>query len=248
MPQTVLITGANRGIGLEMTKQAAARGNTIIACTRNAMEAPALVALARDNPAITVLGLDVTAEGDIKQIAAGMRRKVDLLVCNAGVLDSYGGLDDLARNSRAIETVLMTNIAGVYFTVRSFLPHLMMAVETKEIQTDNNDTTRADSMTGRIAIISSIMGSQTLSAANAPIYRASKAAATNLARSFAVELAPRGIAVGAYHPGWVRTDMGGPNADVAPADSAAGLLQRFDSLSLETTGVYETYDGIALPF
>jgi len=245
MTQTIMITGANRGIGFEMTKQAAARGDTIIACARNVMEAPALVALARDNPAITLLGLDVTAEGDMKQIAAGMRRKVDLLVCNAGVLDSYGGLDDPARNSRAIETVLMTNIAGVYFTVRAFLPHLLMTAET---ETTDSDTTKADAMIGRIAIISSIMGSQTLSAANAPIYRASKAAATNLARSFAVELAPRGIAVGAYHPGWVRTDMGGPNADVAPADSAAGLLQRFDLLSLETTGIYETYDGTALPF
>ena len=245
MTKTIMITGANRGIGFEMTKQAAARGDTIIACARNVMEAPALVALARDNPAITLLGLDVTAEGDMKQIAAGMHRKVDLLVCNAGVLDSYGGLDDPARNSRAIETVLMTNIAGVYFTVRAFLPHLLMAAET---ETTDSDTTKADVMIGRIAIISSIMGSQTLSAANAPIYRASKAAATNLARSFAVELAPRGIAVGAYHPGWVRTDMGGPNADVAPADSAAGLLQRFDFLSLETTGIYETYDGTALPF
>ncbi len=245
MTQTLMITGANRGIGFEMTKQAAARGDTIIACARNIMEAPALVALARDNSAITLLGLDVTAEGDMKQIAAGMRRKVDLLICNAGVLDSYGGLDDPARNSRAIETVLMTNIAGVYFTVRAFLPHLLITTETK---TTDSDTTKADAMIGRIAIISSIMGSQTLSAANAPIYRASKAAATNLARSFAVELAPRGIAVGAYHPGWVRTDMGGPNADVAPADSAAGLLQRFDLLSLETTGIYETYDGTALPF
>jgi NAD(P)-dependent dehydrogenase (short-subunit alcohol dehydrogenase family) len=248
MTQTIMITGANRGIGFEMTKQAAARGDTIIACARNVMEAPALVALARDNPAITLLGLDVTAEGDMKQIAAGMRRKVDLLVCNAGVLDSYGGLDDPARNSRAIETVLMTNIAGVYFTVRAFLPHLLMTAETVKTETTDNHTTHANSMIGRIAIISSIMGSQTLSAANAPIYRASKAAATNLARSFAVELAPRGIAVGAYHPGWVRTDMGGPNADVAAADSAAGLLQRFDLLSLETTGIYETYEGTALPF
>ena len=80
------------------------------------------------------------------------------------------------------------------------------------------------------------------------IYRASKAAATNLARSLAIELAPRKIAVGAYHPGWVRTDMGGPSADVSPQESAAGLLARFDKLSITNTGIYESYRGEKLPF
>ena len=238
MSKTLFITGANRGIGFEMTKQAALRGDDVIACARNVLEAPGLVALAREHTSITLLGLDVTAEADMKKIAAGMTRKIDLLICNAGVLDSYDGLEDPDRNGRAIETVLMTNVAGVFFTARSFLPHLLM---------DSAAAPDAE-MKGRIAVISSIMGSQQLASGNAPIYRASKAAATNLARAFAVELAPRGIAVGAYHPGWVRTDMGGPNADVSPQDSAAGLLKRFDALSLETTGVYETYDGKALPF
>ena len=72
MPKRILITGANRGIGLEMTRQATARGDTVIACTRNALESPDLVALAKQHDAITVLGLDVTAETDMKQIAAGM--------------------------------------------------------------------------------------------------------------------------------------------------------------------------------
>jgi NAD(P)-dependent dehydrogenase (short-subunit alcohol dehydrogenase family) len=80
MSKTLLITGANRGIGFEMTKQAAERGDQVIACARNTMEAPDLVALARDNPAISLLGLDVTAEADMKQIAAGMTRKIDILV------------------------------------------------------------------------------------------------------------------------------------------------------------------------
>ncbi|MDP4785466.1 MAG: SDR family NAD(P)-dependent oxidoreductase, partial [Alphaproteobacteria bacterium] len=92
MSKTLLITGANRGIGFEMTRQAAERGDQVIACARNVMEAPDLVALARDNPAISLLGLDVTAEADMKQIAAGMTRKIDILVCNAGVLNGYGGL------------------------------------------------------------------------------------------------------------------------------------------------------------
>ena len=230
MSKTLLITGANRGIGLEMTRQATARGDTVIACTRNALESPDLVALARQHDTITVLGLDVTAETDMKQIAAGMRRSIDILVCNAGVLNSYGGLKDPAHNTAAIENVLMTNIAGVFLTVRSFLPHLL------------------DGTPGKIAVISSIMGSQELASSNAPIYRASKAAATNLARSMAVELAPQAVAVGAFHPGWVRTDMGGPQASVSPSDSAAGLLQRFDALTLDRTGIFEDFQGNSLPF
>ena len=237
-PMTLLITGANRGIGLEMTKQAAARGDKVIACARNVMEAPDLVALAKQNADITLLGLDVTAEVDIKQIAAGMTRKIDLLVCNAGVMDGYGGLESEEHSSNAIEAVLMTNVAGVFFTARSFLPNLLAG----------NPQGNKTSMTGRIAVISSAMGSQARASSNAPIYRASKAAATNIARCLAVELAPRGIAVGAYHPGWVRTDMGGPNADVSAEDSAAGLLKRFDALSFDNNGIYETYQGEVLPF
>ena len=230
MGKTLLITGANRGIGLEMTRQATARGDTVIACTRNALESPDLVALAKQHNAITVLGLDVTAETDMKQIAAGMRRSIDILVCNAGTLNSYGGLQDPAHDTATIENVLMTNIAGVFLTARSFLPHLL------------------DGTPGKIAVISSIMGSQELASSNAPIYRASKAAATNLARSMAVELAPQAVAVGAFHPGWVRTDMGGPQASVSPSDSAAGVLQRFDALTLDRTGIFEDFQGNSLPF
>ena len=230
MGKTLLITGANRGIGLEMTRQAIARGDTVIACTRNALESPDLVALAKQHDKITVLGLDVTAETDMKRIAAGMRRSIDILVCNAGTLNSYGGLQDPAHNTATIENVLMTNIAGVFLTARSFLPHLL------------------DGTPGKIAVISSIMGSQKLASSNASIYRASKAAATNLARSMAVELAPQAVAVGAFHPGWVRTDMGGAQASVLPSDSAAGLLQRFDALTLDRTGIFEDFQGNSLPF
>ena len=239
MSKTLLITGANRGIGLEMTRQAAMNGDHVIACARNIKEASNLVTLAKQNKTITLIGLDVTAEDSMKQIATDIKSKIDILVCNAGLLNGYGGLEDEAHDSQAIEAVLMTNIAGVFFTARSFLPHLAEK---------NNKSEGQPATHGKIAVISSIMGSQERAGGNAPIYRASKAAATNLARCLAIELAPRGIAVGAYHPGWVRTDMGGPEANVSPQESAAGLLSRFDQLNIKNTGIYESYSGEKLPF
>ena len=239
MSKTLLITGANRGIGFEMARQAALSGDQVIACTRNIRTASGLVALAKDHREIQIISLDVTAEKSIKQIAANIKCKIDILVCNAGVLNGYGGLEDEAHDSQSIEAVLMTNIAGVFFTARSFLPHLIRRNSKSEGQSSTN---------GKIAVISSIMGSQERAGSNAPIYRASKAAATNLARSLAIELAPSSIAVGAYHPGWVQTDMGGPSADVSPQESAAGILSRFDKLNIANTGVYESYSGEKLPF
>ncbi len=239
MSKTLLITGANRGIGFEMARQAAMSGDQVIACARNIKKASNLLALANDHVSITLYSLDVTDENNMRQIATSIQRKVDILVCNAGALNSYGGLEDEAHNSHAIETVLMTNIAGVFFTARSFLPHLLANSEKSDQRSDTH---------GKIAVISSIMGSQERAGSNAPIYRASKAGATNLARALAIELAPRGIAVGAYHPGWVRTDMGGPLASLSPQESAIGLLARFDELTLARTGIYESYNGEKLPF
>ncbi len=80
------------------------------------------------------------------------------------------------------------------------------------------------------------------------IYRASKAAALNLGRNLAQDLKADGIAVGIYHPGWVRTDMGGAGAAISVEQSARGLAERFDALNLATTGCFETYDGQAHPF
>ena len=239
MSKTFLITGANRGIGFEMTRQVAKTGNYVIACSRKIDEAYGLMALAKTNPMISLLDLDVTAENKMKKVASSINHKIDILICNAGILNSYGGLEDELHDSNAIQDVLMTNVAGVFFTIRSFLPNL-----TKTDTSSGN----LSNLKGKIAVISSIMGSQEKVGSTAPIYRASKAAATNLARSTAIELAPRGIAVGAYHPGWVRTDMGGSKATVSPEESAAGLLRRFDQLDLSNTGIFETYNGERIPF
>lgn len=237
MTTRMMITGANRGIGFEMTRQAAERGDDVIACCRAPLEAAELTALAKQHDNVSVLGLDVRVERDVKAVARGMQRPIDLLVCNAGVLIGRGGLSDPAQDSNAVEDALMTNVGGVFFTARHFLSHIKAGAAT-----------RAPDQPGRICIVSSQMGSSERSGSSAIIYRASKAAATNLARSMAVELADEQLAVGAYHPGWVRTDMGGSEAAVSPADSAAGLLARFDALSMDSTGVFEDYRGEAIPF
>jgi NAD(P)-dependent dehydrogenase (short-subunit alcohol dehydrogenase family) len=91
------------------------------------------------------------------------------------------------------------------------------------------------------------MGSQTHSSPNAPIYRASKAAANNLMRSVSSQLMSENIVVCSYHPGWVRTDMGGANADISPEESASGLLKHFLGLKMINTGKFYNYDGSSLP-
>ena len=230
MSKTIFITGANRGIGLELTKKALIRGDNVIASTRQMSSSPELLSLSKHYDKVKVVVLDVCNEKKLKELAKTIKNPIDILVCNAGVLNSYGGLQDPRQNFSSIETVLMTNIAGVFLTAQSFLSNILKGTP------------------GKIAIISSRMGSQEMSGSNAPIYRASKAAATNLARSLAKELAPVGVAVGAYHPGWVRTDMGGAKADVSPSESALGLLDRFDALTLTSTGTFEDYHGNKLPF
>ena len=91
------------------------------------------------------------------------------------------------------------------------------------------------------------MGSQTHTSSNAVIYRASKAAANNLMRTISNQLINENIVVTSYHPGWVRTDMGGKLADISPEDSATGLLQHFQNLKKEDTGKFFNYDGSILP-
>ena len=242
MPLHILITGANRGIGLEMTRQAAQRGDRVIAACRHPDDAADLQKLAaEDGLQIDIIGMDVADYSAVaaaaSQIASNITSALDLVVANAGQMNARGGLQDPGHTQDNIAASLMTNVAGVFFTARHFLPHLRAAAS-------NGGTNNV----AKLAVISSQMGSSTRAGISAPIYRASKAAATNLARSLSLELAPDNIAVGAWHPGWVQTDMGGSEAAITPHTSAAGLLSRFDALSMQTSGVFEDYAGTPHPF
>ncbi|MTI18805.1 SDR family oxidoreductase [Rhodobacteraceae bacterium RKSG542] len=222
---TIVITGANRGIGLELARRYSRKGHSVLACVRSPEKAEALKELAN----VSVVALDVTDPASC-QAAAKAAGPVDLLVCNAGVLIGRGLLDDDNYTVDSWATTMATNVAGPFNCTRAFLPNLK---ETK----------------GKVAFISSSMGSSGLAKSGGVYsYRASKAAVTNLAVNLSLELTQYGIAIGAFDPGWVRTDMGGGTADLDVEESAVGLIERFEALSLETTGTFETYSGTRHPF
>lgn len=233
MPKRILITGANRGVGLALVHLLALTAEHVYAGCRQPESAETLQQLSRSSDNVSVIGLDVTDTESLKQASSVVEEGIDLLVCNAGVLNGYGGLQgsENALTPEAMATfagVLTTNIAGPLFSVQAFLPHL-----------------RRSDCAG-IAIISSHMGSQQHDAANAYAYRSSKAGVNNIMVTLSHELAEEGIAVAAYHPGWVRTDMGGANAHLSVEQSAEALAQRFEQLNMARTGQFINYDGSGL--
>jgi NAD(P)-dependent dehydrogenase (short-subunit alcohol dehydrogenase family) len=187
--------------------------------------------LATARQAADCLPLDVSDPASVKALAARLEgHRIDTLICNAGVYPDKGQSLDTGYPTAMWAEVFAVNVTGVFLTVQALLPNL------------------AASETPKIAIVSSQMGSDTLAPGGSYIYRASKAAALNLGRNLAADLRPRGIAVGIYHPGWVRTDMGTDAAEIDLAESVSGLIDRFDALSMATTGVFETWDGRAHPY
>jgi NAD(P)-dependent dehydrogenase (short-subunit alcohol dehydrogenase family) len=177
-----------------------------------------------------LLPLDVTDPSSHRRLAAELAgQPLDVLVCNAGVFSDRGERLDAGYPPAMWAEMFAVNVTGAFLTVQALLPNLRAAGNA------------------RIALISSQMGSTTRAPGGSYIYRASKAALVNLGRNLAADLGREGIAVGIYHPGWVRTDMGGAGADIDPATAAAGLLARIDALTPASSGCFETWDGRALP-
>lgn len=215
---TVLITGANRGIGKALFDAYAARGETVYGTHRAPEDGQ-------------MLQLDVTDPKAQRALADRLQgRPIDLLVCNAGVYLDKGQSLETGYAADLWQASFAANVTGVFLTVQALLPNLRTAQGAK------------------IAIISSQMASHTRAPGGSYIYRASKAAALNLGRNLATDLKPEGIAVGVYHPGWVRTDMGGSAADISIDESVKGLLSRFDALGPQNTGCFETWDGDQHPY
>ena len=222
--QTALITGANRGIGLNLVKQFLKAGWQVVAACRKPDSAPALAALAC--PQLQVLPLDVTdARSVLALVAALDGRALDVLVNNAGIMGpAQQNVRDMDYDA-FLQTLNVNAVAPLRVSA-ALLPNLKLSKRP------------------RIVTVSSQMGAFALDMGPGHIaYSSSKSAVSKVMQLMAKELSPEGIIVCPVHPGWVKTDMGGPNAMVEPADSAAGLFKLIDGLQLQHSGRFWTWEG-----
>ena len=216
-----VIVGASRGIGLEMARQLAQRGDTVVATVRQS--SPALA----ESGAEVVEGVDVTDDESVARLAEALAgRRVDALVCNAGILkpDNLATLDfDDALAHYNI------NALGPLRVVRALLGNLAEG--------------------SKVGIVTSRVGSlgDNTSGGNYA-YRMSKAAANMAAKNLSIELAGRGIAVAALHPGYVRTDMTQGRGNITPDVAARGLILRMEALNMDNTGTFWHAEGYELPW
>jgi NAD(P)-dependent dehydrogenase (short-subunit alcohol dehydrogenase family) len=228
---TMLVTGANRGIGLELTSQFAADGWNVLACCRHPEYADALVELSGRYPQVEVLALDVTHYARMAELSAQLHdRPIDILLSNAGI---YGpsGMVFGAVDPAPWREVLEVNTIAPLMLAQAFVEQV------------------AASRQKLIAVISSKVGSIADNGSGGSyLYRSSKTAVNQVVKSLSIDLAGRGISALCLHPGWVQTDMGGPNAEISTADSVAGLKAILQAAGPEQNGQFLGYDGAPIPW
>jgi len=221
----ILITGANRGIGLALSRALVERGHFVYAGARKPESAGALGELAAtDADHMRILGLDVTTASSVREAASIVRkagRGLDVLINNAGVLFEPADAALAELETEWYDRTFAVNVTGVVRVTQAFLPLL------------------SDSQSARIVNVSSgagCIGGET----NAwyYCYGASKAALNHMTVGSAKELRPRGVIVAAVSPGWVRTDMGGSEADLSAEESADALVETILALTMAQSGCF----------
>jgi len=228
----VLITGANRGLGFELAKQYAVEGWRVIACCRKPEGAIALTKLvpsARDM--VSVIAMDVADNDTVRNAALTLKDLVvDILINSAGIAgvpQQSTGKIDYASWAR----VLDVNTMGPLRVLEAFTDNL------------------ARSERRLVVTITSGMGSLADNTSGGSIaYRSSKAAVNMVMRSAAIDLAPRGITCVLINPGWVKTDMGGPDATLSPQQSVSAMRRLIETLGPNDSGKFYNYDGREYPW
>jgi NAD(P)-dependent dehydrogenase (short-subunit alcohol dehydrogenase family) len=217
---TVLITGANRGLGLEFVRQFEAGGATVLAACREPDKAEAL----REIPNVEICALDVASAASVKALAATLKgRPIDILINNAGRLTA--GRTE-GNDPEEVLAMLRVNTLGPLMLSEALVENL--AASTRRL----------------ILTVSSDLGSLSGNASGGNLgYRVSKAAVNMVMRTLAVELKPRNIGCVLLTPGWVRTDMGGSNAPLTPTQSVTGMYRVIERLSARDTGRWLDHSG-----
>lgn len=224
--RTVLITGANRGLGLEFARQYSAAGWKVIGTARKPEKAKDLEALG-----VRVMQLDVADAGSVAALASALEGKaIDLLINNAGMMDrDANSIEELDFDS--VARVLAVNTIGPMRVTRALLPHLRRGA-TKQI----------------VHITSELGSIEGNSFGRFYGYRESKAALNMFNRSLAVELADEGFTCVVMSPGWVQTDMGGAEAPLTPEASISGMRSVIAGFTASDNGSYRNYDGAVVPW
>lgn len=221
---TLFITGANRGIGLEYVKQYAEEGWRVLASCRNPADASALQALANKHANIELHAIDIA---NFDQIEALGRKLIDqpiqLLINNAGIYpESSFRTIDYAKWMEAFKVNAMSTLK----LAEVFIPHLVKAGNAKLVAMTSKMGSIDDNTSG-----------------GEYIYRSSKTALNMVMKSISIDLNKYGVSVAVLHPGWVRTDMGGPNGLIDAETSVQGLRKVIGMLSLDNSGKFYAYDG-----
>jgi NAD(P)-dependent dehydrogenase (short-subunit alcohol dehydrogenase family) len=221
---TVVITGANRGIGLELVKIYAGRGDTVLACCRNPGAATDLAEVAGT---VEILETEVSDAKSVAALAESLQsRAVDILINNAGIMGP-------APAKQSVQEMDFEGWAET-FAVNSMAPVRIMQALMANLRASSD---------AKLVTITSQMGALSLDMPMAYAYCASKAALNKFMKMAALELGKEGINVCVIHPGWVQTDMGGAAADITPQQSAEGIVKTIDGLNADNNGSFWKWDG-----
>ena len=228
---TILITGTNRGIGLEFTKQFLQRGDRVIATCRDLAAADALRELQEKFDGLQLLQLDVASTDSMREFVQKLDgTAVDVFINNAGVYGpanlKFGEID-----GQVWASVLQVNSIAPLILSQMLMPNLRAGKDKKMLYLTSKMGSIADNSGG---------GSY--------IYRSSKTALNSAVKSLAIDLASEGFIAAVLHPGWVLTDMGGPNALIDTKTSVAGMMKVIEGLSPERSGNFYNYDGNVIPW